>query len=158
MSRGIFIAKNKKSVGRGRNQYDSTKPHLMVSLIKNPPHLDGLIMPGGTALTLAGIGSTEETLLTIKHNLPYTPELMIYFYVTSTEEYATGRFVFSGSSGGLADVIYADVDDTNVKIKHSLETWYFGGATSNAPDFTLRIKYYILSNDSHVGRYNTRGF
>ncbi len=157
MSRGIFIAKNKKSVGRGRNQYDSTLPHLMVSLVKNPPHMDTTIIPGGTALALTGVGSTEETLLTIQHNLPYTPEIMIYFYVTSTEEYASNNFVFSGSNGTITDVIYADVDDTSVKIKHSLDT-YFGAYTSTAPDFSLRIKYYILSNDSHVGRYNTRGF
>lgn len=157
MSRGIFIAKNKKSVGGNRNQYDSTKPHLMVSLVKNPPHMDTLVMVGGTALSLPGAGSTEETLLTIKHNLPYTPEIMIYFYVASTEEYASSRFIFSGSNGTISDVIYADVDDTNVKIKHSLDT-YFGAYTSTAPDFSLRVKYYILSNDSHTGRYNTRGF
>lgn len=157
MSKGIFIAKNKKSVGRGRNQYDSTLPHLMVNLIKNPPHIDALIMSGGTALALTGVGSTEETLLEIKHNLPYTPEVMIYFYVTSTEEYSSGRFVYSGSNGTVTDVVYADVDDTNVKIKHSLDA-YFGAYTSTAPDFTLRVKYYILSNDSHMGRYNTRGF
>lgn len=126
--------------------------------------MDILEMTGGTALTLPAVGSTEETLFEIEHKLPYTPEVMVFFYMAAsdglaTEEYAVDRLIYSGSIGTMTDVIYASVDERYFRLKHLFER-YFDAAptTSTAPQFSLRVKYYILSNDSHIEEYDTKGF
>lgn len=167
--RGIYIAKDSKSVGIGDNRYESDRPHLQASLIKTPPHMDLTELNGGTGWTTSGVPSVQsETLLTIPHNLPYTPEVLVYFYSISYNNstsdplagrYGLDRFLYSGSFGGAYDGLYAEVNETNLLIKHYLEDFFGGtGYVSPANLYRMRIKYYILSNPSGVNSYNTRGY
>lgn len=167
MSRGLFIAKDGKSVGRRRNRFDSGNPHLQINLLKKPLHMDILTLTGGTALSLASPGSEEEMLDEFEHGLPYTPEVMNFFYVASyggsptdpkAGTYSSDRIIYSGSSGTVADAIYLEVNEKYVRIMHRLELFFGGPYTSDADEYTIRLKYYILSNDSHVAEYNTRGY
>jgi hypothetical protein len=167
--RGIYIAKDSKSVGIGDNRYESDRPHLQASLIKTPAHLDITEMTGGTGWTTgASPGTTSETLLTIPHNLPYTPDVLVYFYSISYNgstsdsragKYGLDRFIYSGGSGAVYDALFVEVDGTNLYIKHFLEDFFGGvGYTSGANLYRMRIKYYILSNQSGVNSYNTKGY
>lgn len=165
--RGIFIAQDGKSVGRGSNRYESDRQHLQVSLIKDPVHMDvPPLFAGGTALSGGASTSQTETLKTIKHNLPYTPELLIYFYAYSyggsttapqAGGYYADYYVYSGSLGTVTDILFAEVDSQNVYIKHKLDVGssYVGTYTSDADDYQIRMKYFILSNDSHLDSYTT---
>lgn len=166
MSRGIYIARIGKSVGKGANQYDSNRPHFHVNLLKEPKHMDILTMSGGTGWSTSGVASQQiETIYTLKHNLPYTPEILIYFYSVSyagsTTDSRAGRyyadlFVMSGSFGAVADVLYATVDRDNIYIKHRLDDYIGGtGYVSPANNYQMRIKYFILSNDSGTTSYDT---
>lgn len=143
--------------------YDSRKARMQTSLIDTPPKLaiiDNL--PGGTALVSVSGSILREVLLPpIKHNLPYTPEVFMYFYaksynnsITDTHagRYIGGQFLFAG--GSLTDVLTVEVDSKEVRIVHILDDGIFGGGyTSDAPSYLIRIKYYITSNDSHVSSY-----
>ncbi len=170
VSRGIFIAESGKSVGKGSDRYRSDRPHLMASLIKDPPHMDILTFDGGAGSTVAPGNLTTETLTTIKHNLPYTPEVLVYFYAVSyggdpnhikAGLYGADRIIYSGSAGTVTDMLYASVNETNLDIIHSIDVSAFftpGSYVSDANQYIIRLKYYILSNDSHVQSYNTRGY
>lgn len=167
--RGIYIAKDGKSVGIGDNRYESDRPHLQASLIKSPPHLDLVEINGGTGWTTGASPNTwTETLLTVPHNLPYTPDVLVYFYSISyngstadsrAARYGLDRFLYSGSSGVVYDALLVEVDGTNLYIKHFLEDFWGGvGYTSGANLYRMRIKYYILSNPSGVTSYTTKGY
>jgi hypothetical protein len=169
MRAGIFIAQDGKPIGRGNNRFDTTRPHLQANLLKTPAHMD---IPAnfiaGTAQAVLDGESDIEDILTIKHNLPYTPEVLVYFYVVSydgsTVTYPAGTYsadvlVMSGSLGTAADSLYAAVNSTDLIIRHQTESFgYPGTYTSEAPKFLVRLKYYILSNNSHVESYITRGY
>lgn len=152
-----------------QNDYDSRNKRLQVSLIDTPPKLailDNFV--GGTALVSSTSAQQREVLGTpIKHNLPYTPEVFMYIYTKSyggsitdakAGGYGGGAYFYSGSSGTIEDKIFFEVDDKEVRIVHTLDDFLFGGGyVSDAPKYLLRIKYYILSNDSHVKSYNFAG-
>lgn len=165
--RGIFVANDGSPISRGSNKYESDRPHLQVNLLKNPVHMAvPPLFAGGTALSGGASTSQTETLNTIKHNLPYTPELLIYFYAYSyggsttapqAGGYYADYYVYSGSLGTVTDILFAEVDSRNVYIKHRLDVsgLYPGTYTSDADDYQIRMKYFILSNDSHIDSYTT---
>lgn len=169
LRRGIFIAKEGKEVGPTNNRYESDNLHLQASLLKVPEHMAITTISGGTAFVTTAVVSTQmETLLTIPHGLSYTPELLIYFYAVSyngsttdakASKYSIGNFVYLG--GVVTDSIYATVDATNIKVIHRMDDFIgmgVGAYTSDADKWSIRIKYYILSNDSHVPSYSLGGY
>lgn len=168
MRRGIFIAETGKSVGKNTNKFESDKPHLQVNLVREPFHLDIQDFNGGTNFVSPGGGSPfdqQETLFSIRHGLPYTPEVLFYLYVVSYDGLPTdpkaGAYSntrLSYASGLSSDLVYAEVDSDEFKIIHRLKDDFGFGLTSDADSYALRLKYYILSNDSHTTSYNTSGF
>lgn len=165
MSHGIYIAKDGKQVGKKRNRFDTDVPHYQINLLKSPKHMDVFDIVAGTALNTATI--EDETLLTIDHNLGYTPEVMAYFYVVSYDGSTThdnaGRYgpqmlLMSGSIGAFSDALFFEVNDKQIKLKHELEIYIGGAQTSEAPKFFVRIKYYIFSRPARVSEYNTKWF
>jgi len=165
-NRGFFIAEDGETVSSGNLKFDTSKPHLLTNLRMDPPHLDILETNGGTNFVMGSWpSSNSETLFTTPHHLPYTPELLIYFYSISyggsttdpkAATYYADRFLYS--YGALwTDILYAEVDETNFYIKHYMENYWGSGQTSDANSWEIRIKYYILSNDSGVSSYNTSG-
>lgn len=165
-NRGFFIANDGKGVSSGDLKFDTSRPHLSASLKMDPPHLDILETVGGTNFVLgAAPTSRSETLFTTPHKLPYTPELLIYYYAVSYNNdpnhanagvYYVDRFLY-GYSASYTDILYAEVDGTNFYIKHYMENYFSSGQTSTAANWLIRVKYYILSNDSGVTSYNTSG-
>lgn len=166
MNRGVFIAEEGKSLDRREIRYRSDRPHMQASLLaKDPPHMDITEMSGGTALATTGIETKRETILTLEHGLSYTPEVLLYFYVVSydgsttdprADTYYDGRLIML--AGTVDDLLMAEVDKKEVRIVHELSDFVGLGHTSDGPKWNVRLKYYILSLDSHVEEYNTRGY
>lgn len=149
-------------------RFQTDNPHFQVSLLAEPPHLD---IPddfrGGTAFLVSSGNISTETLMAIPHHLPYTPEVQAYLYAVSYNGsttdpkaglYSADNLVLSGSAGTIADVLYIEVDNQNLYIKHSTENFFAPDYTSDADKYMIRLKYYIFSNNSHVASYNTRGY
>ena len=166
MSRGIFIAEPGKNVDQGL-QYRSDDPHLQVNLLKDPPHLDIVEFRGGTAFSSSSTGSQEETVFEIEHGLSYAPEILIYMYVKSyggstsdpkAGSYSEKAIIMSGSSGTVADSLYASVDTEKFSIIHQLENFFGIPYNSDADQYLIRMKYYILSNPAGPSSYITRGY
>lgn len=167
MRRGIYIAKPGKPIKRTGNQFQTDKPHLLVNLQKKPVHMDILSFEGGRALVSSGVSDQKETLVEIEHGLSYTPEVLVFFYVKSyagsptdplAGQYADKALYYSGSNGAVFDTLYAKVDGQSLKIIHELDDQFGFGYTSDADDYEIQLKYYILSKDSGVLEYNTRGY
>lgn len=145
--------------------YDSRKGRMQTALQDKPSKLaiiDNL--PAGTALVSSTSAQQREVIvLPIKHNLPYTPEVFMYFYAKSYNKsitdthagaYMGGTFILSGSAGTVFDILTCEVDSKEVRIVHTLDDFGFGGGyVSDAPSYVMRIKHYITSNDSHVSSY-----
>lgn len=166
MRRGVFVADEGKSIDRKEIRYRSDRPHLQASLIpKDPPHMDIVEFVGGTPLAVGGVGQLQETILVLEHGLPYTPEVLLYFYAVSydgsttdprVDTYYDNRLIMT--SGTVDDLIMAKVNEKEVRIIHELNDFVGLGFVSDANKWNIRLKYYILSVDSHVDEYNTRGY
>jgi len=95
--------------------------------------------------------------------LPYTPEAYVFFYAktyggSATDlhagTYSGNLLLYSGSLSTATDQIYMEVKGDALYIRHSVENFAFPGTfTSDANKYLLRLKYYILSNNSHVASY-----
>lgn len=167
---GIFIGQSGIPFRSSNLRFTTKHRHVMSDLKKDPPHLDILTLANATALSLAppapGIdfSTTSETLATIPHGLPYTPETLTYYYVESSTSnpgavgrYYSNWFPILAGGGYYADFLNVVADRTNVYINHTMFHYWDGGSTvvSNADDYVFRVKYYILSIDSGVQTYTT---
>lgn len=161
---GLLVFGQSGSPTSKENDYDSRKTRMQTLLVTKPDHLaiiDNFV--GGTALVSNASTQQREILARFNHNLPYTPEVFMYFYVKSyggsttvgqAGGYQGGAYLYSGSAGTVDDAISLEVDATEVRIVHTLDDLGFGGGyVSTAPNYLLRIKYYVTSNDSHVPSY-----
>lgn len=162
---GILIFGREGGPTSKDNAYDTRKGRLQARLRSDPPHLAIIDnFPGGTALTASLADRVTETLYTIPHKLSYTPEAYVFFYVKtyngSTIDIKAGSYngnvlYYSGSTGTYVDKIYMEVDNKNLYIKHDIyQVFPIGSTTSDANKYLLRLKYYILSNNSHVADYS----
>jgi len=161
-NRGIFVNQPGKDFKKKNLQFDTSKPHLMAGVKRDPAHFDILIANNLTAIsTPPSGGTTTETLFTIPHKLDYAPELLIYFYcetstyggIDFTGGYYTNYFIIPASIYYCLDYVSAAVDKTNVTIKHTISS--SDARTSAGNTFRFRIKYYILSVDSGQVQYDS---
>lgn len=148
MSKGIIVTDSGGGVARGGILFDSRRPRLQVAIERTPPHM-GVVTLRPRALTSnAGNGYyAEETIFTIKHNLPYKPKVLVYFLAEANfgyKSYNVGKFFYA--LGSLDDYLTADIDINNVTIKHILDDYMGIGYTStNINDYIINMKYLILS-------------
>lgn len=171
--RGLFIADQYKSVAKKEYIFASDVPHMPINLIpQSPPHMNMVEISGGTGWDgTAGAVYYKETLLTIPYTLPYIPELLVYFdaytFDGSTTDVKAGRYaadvlIYSGASGTVYDVLYAEIVRGELRIVHEFDNDIAGFPipyTSDANRYKIRIKYYLISKDSgSTAGYNTRGF
>lgn len=169
MSAGIVIAEPGKMLGEGRPRYDSRRGRWQVDLTARPEHLKIETFVGGSAFVASSgaVSDQLETLLDVRHGLEYTPEVLAYFYAVTyggsdthpkAAKYGNGVLIYSGSAGTIADNLYISVDRTSLKVIHELDNFWPINYNSDANQYVIRMKYYILSNDSGVASYNTRGY
>jgi len=169
MSKGLFVARQGKGIGRNGNQFDSDIPHMLISLIKDPAHMGVIEFSGGTAFvgSSGAVSDQIETLFTVNHGLSYTPEVLFFLYAVSYNgstsdshagSYSDRALYYSGSAGTITDSLYAKVNQTSFRILHELDNFWPIDYTSDASAYRIRLKYYIISKDSRVAEYNTRGY
>lgn len=164
-NRGIFVNQPGKDFKKKNLQFDTSKPHMMAGVKRDPPHFDILIANNLTAIQSAPPSlKVTETLFTIPHKLDYTPEILVYFYCEvgtyGIYDFAGGYYADSfiiPSDIYCTDYVYGSADRTNVYIKHSIVTYSTGTPvqTSVGNTFRFRIKYYILSVNSGQVQYDT---
>lgn len=139
----------------GQETFNSSKKHLLVNLNADPPHFD-VIQLKGSAISIGGAGSTSEIIAKVKHNLPYTPMVAAYFWLTSevtgsgidtSGTYYRNFYAYSNLGGALQDYVYLLVDDKFVTFEHYLQAPY--AVTSDAPNQPLFCKYYIFSQPAY---------
>ena len=143
--KGIIIGE--KAV-KDKLSYDSRKPRPQIALGRDPKHLD-IFTAKGTAISIASAGpnSAQEVLFSMKHNLGYKPEVLVYYYNTSDKTYSIGTYIIPDASFPINDVITKSVNSTTFSIVHNLDSSGFPfDYTSTAPNYELRIKYMIFSN------------
>lgn len=153
MSVGITFAGEGGSMRTKEAEYTTLRRHLHVDMEADPPHLD-IVELRGTNIAASQGSFALETLLTIKHGLPFKPHCMGYFYVKDhttdpsiVGAYADGAYYYSGAAGTIEDKIFWDADDTNFYIQHRLDNFSVSGTvTSTAARFLMRVKYFIFSN------------
>jgi hypothetical protein len=167
MSRGLFIAQSGEDLSKTPLQFDSDNAKVLVNLRADPPHLDEKTLRTATNFVSVAAGSQQETLFSINHGLGYTPEVLVYFYVVSyggslthdnAARYSNKNTLLSGTNGSVADSIYASVNSTSLDIVHELADFFGVGYTSDAASWVVKVKYYIISRDSKVSTYTTKGY
>lgn len=162
---GLVIASEEGSLTRNQ-LYDSNKPKLTMDPKPNPPHFDLIDnLPAGTRWTLANEDvSKEEVLFQVKHNLPFTPMFISYFYPVVVPEdrqsgvarqYSINQALMLFNAVGLGEErLYADADDTYFYIKHKAQRWGWSGGVANytfyGNQFEYRVRYMIFNQPTFI--------
>ncbi len=156
---GMAVAAEGKSMQDGGWLNDTRKPKWTVDIERDPPHLQVLDnFPGGTKYTLnsAQANSIVETLFAMKHNMPFPPQFLCFFYTIDAPSgfaNALGRytqnkaFMVFNAIGLGEEGLYAEVDDEYFYIKHFVDTFAFGSGTNTfyGSDFKFRIRFELLN-------------
>lgn len=162
---GVRFSEEGKDVSNSEELvYDSDLDQLKVSTVANPSHLR-FFQPLPTMNNLTAGSSnpvaSEDLIPPIKHNLPYTPSVWIYFNVVDAPAGVSlliGRYVINFIRLGPT-LIYAYADENYVYIKHD---FYYTAVPppgtpvdpqteTGADIFKLRVKLLIL-NGRYVGQ------
>lgn len=83
MSVGMAIASPRGEMNEGRWSWDSNKKKMTVNLQSDPKHLDVIEIDGGSqwgSSTIANGQTRTEEILKIKHDMPFKPRVLSYFY------------------------------------------------------------------------------
>jgi hypothetical protein len=148
MTKGIIVADENKNVDDRAPLFDSRRPRMQAAIDRTPPHMGVVDLKPHALTSNAGNGYySEETLVTISHNLLYKPKVLIYFLVLVNygyKSYNVGKFFYS--FGAIDDYLTVVADINNVTIKHILNDYIEVGYTStNINDYIVKAKYLILS-------------
>lgn len=158
---GIAVASPHKEMKNGRWLNDTRKTKWAVDIDRNPSHLQIIDnLGGGTKWVLASDAAyyIEETLFVMKHNMPFPPQFLCYFYTKNSPagysanigRYTQNKAFMLFNAIGLGEEgLYAQVDDEYFYIKHFAETFAFGAAGSNTnffgDDYTFRVRFALLN-------------
>lgn len=161
---GLKIAGESRSM-RNETIYDSQRSKLTVDPDASPAHFD-LLEPvsGGSKWSVADTDERlyEEVLVQIKHNLPFKPMFLAYFYPTSapigsvanTRQYSVNMALMLFNAISLGEEwLEADADETYFYIKHKAQRFNFGGPNPYVfygSDFQFRIRYFIFNQPSFL--------
>ena len=158
---GLVIAGDAGSL-REKQLYDTRKPKLTLDPKPNPPHFDVLTnFSAGTKWYVDGSVAMnfEETLFKIKHGLPFTPMIAVFFVATKTPpEYYGRRNLYSlntalmlyNAAGLGEEAIWAEADDTYFYIKHRVNSYSSTPYTFFGSDFEYRIRYMIFNRPTFL--------
>lgn len=158
MKTGIIAALDGKTI-KDTLAYDSRNKHLLINPKKSPKHMDIVEFRGGTAFTFNSSvgGMQEEILFSVPHGLDFIPRTACFFTVRDASpafapyQGLYGSFILISPGAPFTDMIFYGADKTNFYVKHRSICANDGGGsihTSTAPDFLLRTKYMIFSNEA----------
>ncbi len=163
---GLIIAGDSRSM-RNEKIYDSQRSKLTVDPDAVPAHFN-LLEPvsGGSKWTVydADLRVYEEDIITpIKHNLPFTPMFLAYFYPVTTpiggpaasRQYSMNQQLMLFNAIGLGEEwVEATADETYFYIKHKAQRFGFGGGpdpyTFYGSDYQFRIRYFIFNQPTFL--------
>lgn len=158
---GMAVAADRHSMQDGNWLNDTRKPKWSVDVEADPSHLRVLDdFPGGTKFTLTKGASAvaEETLFAIKHKMPWSPQVLCFFYTKDAPAGSANQigtytlntgYMFYDVSGGIGrEVLFADVDEEYFYIKHRAETMAYGSGTHtfSGSDYKFRVRFMILNH------------
>lgn len=147
--------------------YDSRKKKMTVDLDPAFKRADVITLDGGTILTTTTPNqSITETLVTIRHNMPFKPQVHGYFFVTDAPNAASkpnslvvGTYskttldIIDNAVGYGSEAVWMDVDETNIYIYHNVNSStsistsnVFYGIGSSAK---MRFRY-IVTNQRYI--------
>lgn len=163
MTKGIYVS-DKGDFGENKLLYDSRDSHYLVSLVADPPHLDRFKLKGGTLLSVPANDTQEEVIYSVDHELDYTPECLVYFYLedvgtdtsgVATEGRYSGSVFYRALTGAGSDLLLLKVNNKRMDIVHRTIGDFAVPVNSVIQDYTFTVKYYIFSLDSGTGEYET---
>lgn len=150
---GIAIAGQRGSMEDASWSWDSRKKKMSIDLKSKPPHLDLVLIDGGTAWTVGARETREEVIFEIEHKMPFRPKVLAYFYCYDAGPSFAG--IIGAHSQGVAmmvtnDVVrgsewlQADVDDKYFRVVHKVQGGIEGG-TFLGKAFKFRLRYEITN-------------
>lgn len=162
---GLKIAGESRSM-RNETIYNSQLSKLTVDPDAVPAHFD-LLEPvgGGSKWSVADTDErlyVEDVITPIKHNLPFTPMFLAYFYpvtaptgsVANTRQYSVNMALMLFNAISLGEEwLEAEADDTYFYIKHKAQRFNFGGPNPYVfygSDFQFRVRYFIFNQPTFL--------
>ena len=169
MSRaGIIIGTDGSSIEHD-TIWDSRLTKLTVNPDADPPHFDLIPdLPGGTAFSIPSNDTIPRTeiLFKVKHNLPFKPDCLAFFYPIKVPSsfnsnlvlYSQNRLWMIVNAIGMGiEYVWAEADTQYFYIKHLAQSdgtfasghdtdpkVFFGNA------FHFRVRYFIFNQPSHI--------
>ena len=152
---GLIIAGKSRTL-RNDTVYNSNYKKLTVDPESAPSHFDLLNdFSGGTKWPITAGETREETLLQIRHNMPFVPMFYVYFLQSDTsrvpggsifaKQYTTNiSYMLFNSVAYGEEFLYADADDTYFYIKHKFKSTV-SSTTAYGSDFRFTIRYFIFN-------------
>lgn len=166
---GIIVALDGETLDSDPLAYDSRLGHLLVDLDPVMQHADVFDTSGGTApwtMTSNAPQSREETIWSIRHNLPYIPRVQAYMFIRDADPMNAsllGYYASAFQTGGIGskvEEIFFRVDKDYLSIKRTMSVPLITPAqsfTSSLQDWLLQVRYIINSNETAGTPYETRG-
>lgn len=164
MKSGLIIAADGSDIDH-ENKYDSRRTKLTLDPDADPAHFDVININGGTKWTIPATDTTlyQETLVRIKHNLPFKPQFIAYFYVTDIKSalmsnslhalYSINQvfMVFNAINLG-EEWLEADADNQYFYIYHKANAFGYGSApwVTEGSNYQFRIRYFIFNQPGYM--------
>lgn len=166
MSRGSFgmaVSKSNKDMREHEWLNDTSKVKWTIDLDRDPKHVQILEnFPGGTIWT----GNTGEeahfieTLFQMKHNMPFPPKFLCFFYTQDAPAALSGTigqysmnhaFMLTNAIGIGEEGLYCEVDDEFFYIKHFVDTFAYGSGdyTFYGSQFKFRVRFELLNQRAY---------
>lgn len=153
MTNSGLLIMNEDQSGRHAT-YDSRKKKLVLAPDTKPPLFDLIPINGGTKFILSAGASAEETILTIKHGLPFKPKVLTYYRKTKAPEafsagiaqYSINQALMVFNAFGFGEeYLYTDSDPINMYIKHRAVNTSATSQTFYGSDFEYMLRYMIFN-------------
>lgn len=164
MTSGLIIAAEGSDIDH-ETKYDSRRTKLTVDPDANPAHFALITLGGGTQWTIPATDTTlyQETLLRIKHNLPFKPQFEAYFLVSelvSTLMSPDTKGMYSINKALMAYNVFplgeewleADADNQYFYIYHRARATGHGSSpwTTEGSNYKFRVRYFIFNQPGYT--------
>lgn len=155
MTRAGLIIAGRSGSFKSETIYNSNLSKLTVDPDIDPPHLDIIDnLSGGTKWVIpSGDGVLrEETLLRIKHNMPFIPQVQAYLRSTVSKQYGTNSYLMVYNLADNTEWVDVETDEEWVYIIHRAQRDLSasGSWTASGSDITLIVRYFIFNRPTPI--------